>query len=203
VRVKILLKFRSSATLLVANLYASVDLPLSMRRRHFRHEQKTFPRIVGGGAVTAAAAPGLVAAEKFFTITLDASPATGEGISGSAAISLGRETYGAHFHTSAASTEIVIDGFYYRLTHAAFKGDGGDGAGATELRSEIPGKIIKITARLGDVVQAGDALLIQEAMKMEMTLKATGPCRVKEILVEAGAQVDADTVLIRFEAVQV
>ncbi len=173
-----------------------------MRRRHFRHEQKTFPRIAGDGRVIAAAAPGAATGEEFSVVSLTASPAAGQVVSGSASIRLAGESSPAHFHTSAASTDLVIDGFYYRLTHTAFKGEGGDRAGAAELRSEIPGKIIKITARVGDVVQAGDALLIQEAMKMEMTLKATGACRIKEILVEAGAQVDADTVLIRFEAVQ-
>jgi biotin carboxyl carrier protein len=39
---------------------------------------------------------------------------------------------------------------------------------------------------VGDTIQAGDALLILGAMKMENVLKATAPTIVKSIKVQAG-----------------
>src|SRR5436190_1295380 len=104
-----------------------------MRRRLFRHEQKMLPRIVHAGSVAAASVPGKVAAEGFSVHDLNATQATGKFISGSAAIHLGAKRLQAHFHTTAASTEIVIDGFFYRLTHAQFQGEGEAQNGALEL----------------------------------------------------------------------
>ena len=48
-------------------------------------------------------------------------------------------------------------------------------------------------------VAAGDRLALLEAMKMEHTLCATRDGRVAEVLVEAGAQVEAGAALIRLE----
>ena len=69
---------------------------------------------------------------------------------------------------------------------------------ALEIRSEIPGRIIKVLVQPGDLVVQGQAVVVQEAMKMEITLVAGSNRRIAEVLVEAGAQVVADEVLIRF-----
>ena len=170
-----------------------------MRRRLFRHEQKTLPRVVSAGSLVAATTPTGADAVPFSVTALNLSQREGESAAGSAAIRLHEQSLNVHFHTTAAVTEIVVDGFYYRFTHQQFAAAGANQNGAAELRSEIPGRVIKLLVQEGDIVEADAPLLIQEAMKMEMTLKSPARARVKEILVSPGAQVEADAVLVRFE----
>jgi len=69
-------------------------------------------------------------------------------------------------------------------------------AEGTRISAPMPGRIVKINVRVGDVVAAGAALLSVEAMKMENELQAPRAGRVTSVLVQAGATVDADQELI-------
>ncbi len=54
------------------------------------------------------------------------------------------------------------------------------------VRSEIAGAVWKIEVRVGDAVEADDALIILESMKMEIPLVAPQAGIVKQILVAEG-----------------
>jgi len=60
----------------------------------------------------------------------------------------------------------------------------------------MPGKIIELRVHEGDAVEAGQTLLIMEAMKMEHTVTAPQDGVVESIAVAAGDQVDADALLV-------
>jgi biotin carboxyl carrier protein len=62
----------------------------------------------------------------------------------------------------------------------------------------MPGLIIDLKVKQGDVVKAGDALLILEAMKMENIIKAPGEGTVKMIKAKKGDSVEKNQVLIEF-----
>jgi len=64
------------------------------------------------------------------------------------------------------------------------------------LTAPMPGKVLKVMVSQGDEVEAGQPLIIIEAMKMETTLAAEGPARVKAIPVAPGQVVDAGAVLM-------
>jgi biotin carboxyl carrier protein len=64
------------------------------------------------------------------------------------------------------------------------------------ITAPMPGKVLKILVREDEQVEAGQALITMEAMKMETTLAAEGPARVKAIAVSPGQMVDAGVVLI-------
>jgi biotin carboxyl carrier protein len=83
------------------------------------------------------------------------------------------------------------------LLHESLKAGGGMGAG-DNLSSGMPGKIVKIFVKPGDVVKQGDPLLIMEAMKMENEMRAAADVTVKEILVKEGENVESGAVLITF-----
>jgi biotin carboxyl carrier protein len=68
-----------------------------------------------------------------------------------------------------------------------------------DLKAPMPGLIREIKVKEGDVIQAGDAVLILEAMKMENVLKAPAPAVVKSIKVQSGDKVEKNTLLILFE----
>ncbi|HXC50327.1 MAG TPA: biotin/lipoyl-containing protein [Candidatus Limnocylindrales bacterium] len=78
---------------------------------------------------------------------------------------------------------------------------GGAGAFEPNVTSPMPGKVLQILAAAGDVVEPDGALLLLEAMKMEMTVRATHRCRVVAIKVEAGSMVGpGDTLVVLEEA---
>ena len=68
-----------------------------------------------------------------------------------------------------------------------------------ELRSPMPGLITSIEVKEGDVVVAGQGVVIVEAMKMENELKAKHDGKVKEVKVKKHQAVDKDQLLIVFE----
>lgn len=84
------------------------------------------------------------------------------------------------------------------LLHASLKKGGGMG-GDKELKAGMPGKIIEIFAKPGEVVKANKPLLIMEAMKMENEMRATRDVKIKEICIKQGDSVESGAVLIKFE----
>ena len=77
--------------------------------------------------------------------------------------------------------------------------EGAADATADAVRAPMPGRIVAVDVASGDAVTAGQALLVMEAMKMELTLRAPADATVAAVTAEAGAFVEADTVLVRFE----
>ena len=63
----------------------------------------------------------------------------------------------------------------------------------------MPGKITDIFVVAGQKVEAGEPLLIMEAMKMENEMKASHATVIKEVLVNKGDSVESGAVLVRFE----
>lgn len=72
------------------------------------------------------------------------------------------------------------------------------GKKATDLKSPMPGLVLSIPVKTGDLVRKGDPLLILEAMKMENVLKAPGDLLVSEIKVFQGQAVEKNQPLILF-----
>ena len=70
----------------------------------------------------------------------------------------------------------------------------GDG---TPVQAQMPGKVIRHLVQPGDHVEAGDGILVLEAMKMEMPVTAPVGGTVADILVHAGDQVADGQVLAR------
>ena len=66
------------------------------------------------------------------------------------------------------------------------------------IKAPMPGLIVDLKIKAGDKVNAGDALLILEAMKMENVLKASAPATVKSIKVKKGDSVEKGQILIEF-----
>jgi pyruvate carboxylase len=59
----------------------------------------------------------------------------------------------------------------------------------------MPGMVTEVAVSTGQVVKAGDKLVVLEAMKMLTTVSANTDGTVKEILVKKGDQVDSDDLL--------
>ena len=73
------------------------------------------------------------------------------------------------------------------------------GAGANEMTAPLPGTVIEIFVRAGDQLEAGQVILIIEAMKMKNSIRSTRAGKLAEVLVAAGQTVAHKQALVRFE----
>lgn len=65
----------------------------------------------------------------------------------------------------------------------------------------MPGKVVRIDVAEGDRLQAGDTVVVFEAMKMQSTLKVTGDCIVREVAVHEGDTVAGEQLLVRLDVI--
>lgn len=71
-------------------------------------------------------------------------------------------------------------------------------SGPAPVVAPMPGLIVRVSAKVGDLVQAGQGVVVMEAMKMENELRASAGGTVKAINVEPGKAVEKGTVLVEF-----
>ena len=81
---------------------------------------------------------------------------------------------------------------------AAFAWTAAASAGGNQVIAPMPGRIVMVKAQPGDSVTEGQELLVMEAMKMELALKAPRAGVIERIGASQGDFVDADAVLVRF-----
>ena len=112
-------------------------------------------------------------------------------------------SYAAAVFERDGATVVEVRGESYAITvedqtrHIIRTRGGAAGAARSRtLTAPLPGKISRVAVRPGETVQAGDTLLVIEAMKMENEVKATGAGTVAEVRVAPGQAVNAGDVLI-------
>jgi biotin carboxyl carrier protein len=107
----------------------------------------------------------------------------------------------------ALHREIVVDGWRFvvglqperlaRLRERATSGrESTVGSGRIELRAVIPGRVVAVSVAVGDTVDAGQQLLIVEAMKMQNEVRAPHAGAIERIDVGPGDTVDLGTILL-------
>jgi pyruvate carboxylase subunit B len=102
---------------------------------------------------------------------------------------------------------IRLDGYRFDVealderTRAIRELSGGQTAatGPAPLVAPMPGLIVRVTAQVGDRGQAGQGVVVMEAMKMENELRAQTPGSVKAVRASPGDTVEKGAVLIELE----
>lgn len=79
---------------------------------------------------------------------------------------------------------------------------GADEKQQDKIISPMPGKVVKIPVNVGDRLEAGDIVVVIEAMKMQSNYKVNADCIVRNILVSEGEPVNANQVLIELELIK-
>ncbi len=78
----------------------------------------------------------------------------------------------------------------------------GDGTAGGTICADIPGLVVEIRVAAGDTVEAGQPVIVVEAMKMQNELSTSVAGTVREIPVEEGQAVNPGDVLIEIEPEQ-
>jgi biotin carboxyl carrier protein len=75
----------------------------------------------------------------------------------------------------------------------------GDDHGPKKITAAMPGKVVRLLVREGDVVEPGVGVAVVEAMKMQNEIKSPKRGTIQKILVSEGAAVNAGDVLVIVE----
>lgn len=82
------------------------------------------------------------------------------------------------------------------------EGAGGGAGSLKPLKLTMPGKVLAVKVKVGDIVEPGQGLAIVEAMKMENLLLATARARVSKVHVKEGDRLESGATLITFEEIK-
>ena len=94
----------------------------------------------------------------------------------------------------------VAAGCTYRLERPGRRGGRGRAAPDEDnLRAPMPARVRTVAVAEGDEVEAGQTLILLEAMKMEIRVQAPRRGRVGRLLAKAGETVERDQVLVELE----
>ena len=115
------------------------------------------------------------------------------------------QSYDLHIERDGADTyAVTLNQKTWRVripnAHTAKPSDSAHQAGPSQLHAPMPGTVRQVLVAPGDTVEAGQGLIVLEAMKMENELRAEGPATVQAVHVEPGQAVTRDALLIEFEA---
>jgi len=70
---------------------------------------------------------------------------------------------------------------------------------ASEMTAPLPGTVVEIFVKEGDLVETGQVIVIIEAMKMKNSIRSTRSGKVTEVMVNAMQTVAHKQPLVRFE----
>jgi len=86
-------------------------------------------------------------------------------------------------------------------TSAVADGDRREKAGVAvgEIGSPMPGVVVDLKVKTGDVVKEGEPLAVLSAMKMESSIPAPCSGTVQRVLVTAGDKVEGDDLMLVIE----
>ncbi|WP_066655566.1 MULTISPECIES: acetyl/propionyl/methylcrotonyl-CoA carboxylase subunit alpha [unclassified Sphingomonas] len=105
----------------------------------------------------------------------------------------------SHFfrHPRDGAALLVFEGATFRVTADRTEGGAGGAAGDGAISAPMPGRIVSVEVAEGQVVTAGQKLLVLEAMKMEQALLAPFDGVVETLTATPGAQVQVDALLVK------
>jgi biotin carboxyl carrier protein len=118
---------------------------------------------------------------------------------GVAARRVGKERWDVHLGGRRLQADVVDE---RTRVIREMTGSGGASLGPRPVVAPMPGMVVRIEVAEGDTVQAGQGVVIVEAMKMENELKVESDGVVARVHVSEGQTVEKDQLLIDLDAVE-
>lgn len=94
---------------------------------------------------------------------------------------------------------VALDGQVFALEPVVRRGGRHADRSADNLTAAMPGQVVAVHVAPGDTVEKGQALVLLEAMKMELHVSAPHAARVRNVKVSAGDVVKRGQTLIELE----
>jgi biotin carboxyl carrier protein len=112
-----------------------------------------------------------------------------------------------YLDNTTSQMKIVVDGtpftlnMHQNLNEIVYKNSGEEAGGDSQLslRSQIPGKVIKISVSEGSEVKKDDTICVLESMKMQVSIKSHKDGIVKKIKIKEGATVAKNDIIAEIE----
>jgi len=70
---------------------------------------------------------------------------------------------------------------------------------SNEMIAPLPGTVIEVFVKAGDIIESGQVILIIEAMKMKNSIRSTRAGKIAEVLTSVNQTVAHKQVLVKFE----
>lgn len=112
------------------------------------------------------------------------------------------KVYETLVNSNASSHSVYVNGIQFDVKKKALNQILGKQAGKAkkrEIKTSMPGKIVKVMMEEGMEVQEGQAVLILEAMKMQNEIKSPQKGRISQLGAKAGDSVEAGSLLFTVE----
>lgn len=128
-----------------------------------------------------------------------------EGAGSLLSLIMGGQSYEAQVRVEERRIVVELDGerFAFELADTASrarKGRSPAAAGqAEEVRAPMPGKVVKVLVAPGDAVEAGQGLLLFEAMKMQNEIRSPVAGRVLQVKALEGQTVESRDLLLTLQ----
>jgi len=116
-------------------------------------------------------------------------------------ILIGGEAFEARVESFGGKLRVHVDGKeYVAAVHDPRRWRRGDGAaaesqGRQQVIAPMPGKVVRVLVKPGEEVEAGQGIVVVEAMKMQNAVRSPKTGRVERVLVAEGQAVNAGEVL--------
>lgn len=139
--------------------------------------------------------------EGTYEVFVDGEPFEVEVTEGEAPGTSTSHTAGEDYEIQRTGRVLHVDGERVEVSvqHLAQARLGAGGGAGGEITPPMPGRIVEILVSEGDEVEAGEGLLVLEAMKMQNEISAPGKSTVLEVRVAEGDTVEASDVLLVLE----
>jgi len=139
------------------------------------------------------------------TVTLDGQPIDADAVQiapNAISVMIGGQSFEIHVSRSTDGTlklqcgphefsvDIIDPRAWRGRKHGAVEVEG-----RQEILAPMPGKVVRVLAAVGDAVEAGQGLLVVEAMKMQNEIRSPKSGKVERLLVKEGQNVNAGEVL--------
>jgi acetyl/propionyl-CoA carboxylase alpha subunit len=139
------------------------------------------------------------------TVSLDGKPVDADAVQiapNAISVMLGGQSFEIHVSRSVDGTlklqcgphefsaDIIDPRAWRGRKHSAVEVEG-----RQEILAPMPGKVIRVLAAVGDAVEAGQGVLVVEAMKMQNEIRSPKSGKVERLLVKEGQNVNAGEVL--------
>jgi len=116
-------------------------------------------------------------------------------------ILIGGQSFEARVEFAATGLRVIVGGQEYGATirdprqWRRHRGAAVEAEGRQQAIAPMPGKVVRVLVKAGDAVEAGQGLLVIEAMKMQNEVRSPKRGTVERLLVSEGQTINAGEVL--------